>query len=169
MADPVTIAMAAAGAMKTVSGLVSGMSGASAADAQARQDEGMARSASAQADGREEQLRRQARQQLGEQVAGVAQSGIGFTQSTKNLTDQMGAESSYDALNARYDGTLKRTSLLNDAAEQRAKAKVGRITTALGAGSDALSTFADYAKGGGKLPFGWGKKPDPMNVEQNRI
>lgn len=141
MADPVTMAVASA---RIISSLVGGMGATSAAAAQAGRDENMARAASAQADGREEQLRRQARQSLGEQVAGIAQSGIGFTQTARDLMDQSAAETSLDALNARADGAVKRTGLLDDAAQQRAKARTGAITSGLHGGVAALLMTAPY-------------------------
>jgi hypothetical protein len=144
MADPITMAMMAATAAKTVSGIVGGVSSAQAASAQARADTGQAAIASAQADAREEQDRRQGRQQLGAQIANTAQSGIGFTQTAKDSLDQMAANTSLDALNDRYDGTLKRTSLLNDAAQQRAKAKSAWINAGLSAGGQALKAAAPY-------------------------
>ena len=159
MAAP-AILMAASGAAKTVGGIVSGMSAASAADAQAKLDRGNAVLAADQAGQREEALRRQGRQQLGEQVAGLAENGAGFTQTARDLMNQSAANLSMDALNARYDGTLQANNFMNQAKADRAKAHAGRISTWIGAGTNLLGGLSGYLNAGGTLPS-LGKPPVP--------
>lgn len=167
MADPVTLGlMAATTAAKAAGTLVSGMSAASAADAQARLDRGNAVLAADQAGQREEAIRRQGRQTLGEQVAGLAENGAGFTQTARDLMNQSAANLSMDALNTRYEGTLQSNNLMNQAKADRAKAHAGRISTWIGAGSDLLSGLSGYLNAGGTLgglgsPEA-GSAPDPF-------
>ena len=68
---------------------------------------------SQQAGIREEQVRRDARQTLGEQAAAVAESGTGFGGSNRDLMEQDSAKAALDALNARYEGKLNRRNQQN--------------------------------------------------------
>lgn len=163
MADPVTMALVAAAGLQAVGTLASGYSQASGLNAQAdayKQQatiaDANARSASAQADLREEQIRREGRQEISAQRVAAATSGTGMGGSTGDLIRQNQTFAAMDALNTRYEGALRRTSFENEASGLRHASKSARRQARgavlggwLGAAGLALSGVSS-AYGGGR-------------------
>lgn len=131
-----------------VGGLFSGIAKAGIDNAQAHAIDVAGQNASAQANEREDQIRRQGRQVLGEQVADTAESGIGFTQTTQDSIDRSAANVSLDALNARYAGEVERTNYINQAGALRAQAAAAPLIGAVSGATKALQMMAPYLKGG---------------------
>lgn len=75
----------------------------------------------------EDDFRRRARAQRGEQVASIAQSGIGFDGTGKDLLEQSDINSELDALTIRYEGNLRQKGLLQDASMSAYEAGVARM------------------------------------------
>jgi galactokinase len=96
---------------------------------------------------RELQQRREARMQAGERRAAMAQSGVGLTGSNADIDRQSEILAEFDALNIRYDGTTKRTDLINSAATDRASASNARTTGYLNAAGSILSGVSKYFGG----------------------
>lgn len=69
-----------------------------------------------QTSAREEQSRRDSRQVLGAQRAGIAQANVGFGGSQAQIIRQSTTNAELDALNIRYAGDLERTGILNEIA-----------------------------------------------------
>lgn len=164
--EPTTAFLAASTALKAVGALRSGYSQSAQAKSQATAAEfnrdlanQNAATTSAQADLREEQMRREARQVQGAQRAAVAESGTGFGGSNQDILEQDAVTASLDALNARYEGQLQSTGYRNDAITQayqakgfRKQAKAAKAGAWLGAGAAVLQGASSYAAGGGKIP-----------------
>lgn len=104
---------------------------------------------SAQANAREEDVRREARQKLGASRAAIAQSGTGLLGSNSDIYSQQARDAEMDALNVRYSGNLERTGLLNQAAAAETNAKTYKA-----AGKAAMRT--GYVKAGTALLQGGG-------------
>lgn len=168
MAAPLMLAGSAVGALGALqsgyaqAGQYNAQAGAAAYNRDlARQN---ADTVSAQANAREEQIRREGRQTLGAQRGAIAESGTGFTGSNLDIMQQDAANLALDALNARYEGALSRTSYENEAAGQEYQRKAAKkaagnakIAGWIGAGSSLLSGSGNYLKAGGKIPsFGFG-------------
>lgn len=161
MADPMTMMIAAA-AFKSAGKLVSGYSEAAGYEAQANAEGYNARlatqnaeTASSQANLREEQMRREARQVQGEQRAAIAEGGTGFGGSNLDIVRQDASLAELDALNARYTGALQRTSYTNEAASHRfaqksLKKAAGRakINAWISTGAEMIGGTAGYGGGG---------------------
>ena len=125
---------------------------------QAQVSRNAAQQASQQASAEEERVRREARQVMGEQRAGIAQSGTAFSGSNLDIMRQSATMAELDALNVRYEGAVRRTSLLNEAEAQEYNARGLRSSArsvmrtrwlgAIGAGIGA------YGGAGGNLYLG---------------
>lgn len=164
--DPATALVVGSTALKAGSALSSGYSKSAQAKSQATAAEfnrdlalQNATTASAQADLREEQMRREARQVQGAQRAAVAESGTGFVGSNLDILSQDAVTASLDALNARYEGQLQAAGYRNDAITQdyqakgfKKQAKAAKVGAWLSAGSAILNGASSYASGGGKIP-----------------
>lgn len=115
--------------------------------------------AAQQANTEEERVRRESRQVLGAQRAGIAQSGTGFTGSNIDIMRQDAIAAELDALNVRYEGDVRRKGLLNEAQASefnktllRKKAKGvmrTRWLNAIGAGMSAYGSAGGGFGGGG--------------------
>lgn len=109
-----------------------------------------------QANAREEQQRRQARQVLGKQRAAVAQAGIGMGGSALDIMEQSAALAELDALTIRYEGDLKARGLLAEAEFDKysgqvamAMGKAQKKAAYVSAGASLLSGAAGAYKYGG--------------------
>lgn len=92
----------------------------------ARIDEKNAEIASASAGRKEESQRREARQQTGSSLLALAEAGVasGGGTSGDELVRQNQREAEMGALETRYSGNVEYTSLLNQAQQKRADAKM---------------------------------------------
>lgn len=102
-----------------------------------------------QANAREEQQRRKARQLLGQQRGAIAQSGVGMMGSALDIAEESAARAELDSLTIRYEGELAAKGLLADAEGERYEASVNRMAgknamrgAYLSAGSALLSGTA---------------------------
>lgn len=118
-----------------------------------------AENAGRQASAEQERSRRESRQVLGAQRAGIAESGTAFSGSNLDIIRQDTAAAELDALNIQYAGELERTGLLNEAEAfrynervLRSKAKSAmrqRWISAIGAGISAYGGAGGGMGGGG--------------------
>lgn len=118
-----------------------------------------AENAGRQASAEQERSRRESRQVLGAQRAGIAESGTAFTGSNLDIIRQDTAAAELDALNIQYAGELERKGLLNEAEAfrynervLRSKAKSAmrqRWISAIGAGISAYGGAGGGMGGGG--------------------
>jgi hypothetical protein len=99
---------------------------------------------SAQANAREEDVRREARQKLGASRAAIAQSGTGLLGSNSDIYSQQARDAEMDALNVRYSGNLERTGLLNQGQTAAINSQTYKQT-----GKSAMKT--GYVKAGTSL------------------
>lgn len=98
-----------------------------------------------QTNAREELIRREMAQRLGQQRAAAAQSG--FDPSTGSLLSMQGesaGNAELEALTARYEGQLQALSFGNEAAGYRSQAKASRTTGLLNAAGSLMSSAARY-------------------------
>lgn len=154
MADPVTIMLVAATAMKAVGTLQQGQADKAMADARAnaedfnagikRQEADITRQ---QTNIREEQQRRQARTILGKQRAFIAQSGAGLGGSMAKITEQSETMAELDSLTIRYEGDLKARGLLASAEMDQYSAKVNRAAGKNAVKASYISAGADILSG----------------------
>lgn len=98
--------------------------------------------------------RRKARQILGEQRAGIAQSGTGFGGTNADIMEQSATLAELDALNLAYEGDMKSRSYLAgatledaSASANRRNAKTARTSGYLGAAKSLLVSSANYGSG----------------------
>lgn len=77
-----------------------------------------------QANAREDQQRRKARQMLGSQRAAISESGVGFMGSALDIAEESATRAELDALTIRYEGDLESRGLLADAEQERYESKV---------------------------------------------
>lgn len=98
--------------------------------------------------------RRRAREVLGEQRAGIAQSGTGFGGSNADLMEQSQTLAELDALNLAYEGDLKSKGFLEQskiegvsAASNRRNAGSARTSGYIGAGRALLVGAGSYGQG----------------------
>lgn len=164
--DPGTALLVGSTALKAGSALRSGYAKSAQAKSQASAAEmnrdlanQNAATTSAQADLREEQMRREARQVQGAQRAAVAEGGTGFGGSNQDILQQDAVTASLDALNTRYEGQVQSTGFRNDALTQdyqakgfKKQAKAAKVGAWLSAGSQIIKGASSYAAGGGKIP-----------------
>lgn len=80
-----------------------------------------------QTDRREEMVRRQTRQRLGQMRAAGAQAGVGLGGSTADIYRQASGDAEMDALNTRYGGMLESVDYINKAAGSRYNAKTAKM------------------------------------------
>jgi hypothetical protein len=112
-----------------------------------------------QANAQEEQQRRHYRDLQGKAMAGVAQSGTGFSGSNADVLQQNDVNNELDALTIRYEGINKVKSLESqaqiekyNAAVNRSNAKTATQAAKINAGAAVLSgatNFAMYREGYG--------------------
>jgi hypothetical protein len=150
-----------------VAAVISAVSAISQSEAQARQQESAADAARYNANlanqeadatlqassANEDAQRRKSAQQMGQQVAGMAENGIGLDSGTAtDLTEQSAMNAELDALNIRYEGqsrarALKAGATLDkwNADNQTGSAGTTRTGGFLNAGASALSTYGNYS------------------------
>lgn len=148
-------------AVSAVGAVASGISQSNAYKQQARMDELNAQNARIQAETersvsnqQEEQQRRRARQVIGAQSAAAAQSGVAPGGSQALALEDSATQAELDALNVRYEGTMRaRASEFQSglysmqASQNRANASAARTAGFLNAGASLLKG-ASSAYGG---------------------
>lgn len=139
MSDMKTLIKAGSTALGALGSLKKGASDAKALNAQARE-------AAAQGYLDEAAQRRQARAQLGEQAAAIAQAGIGYGGTTALVMQDSELAAEMDALNFRYRG-LQQSRALRSAARATKK--------------------QSYMLAGGKLLSGIAKNKDQRTILSN--
>lgn len=174
MADPVSLALVGVStALSASSALSQGSANAGQQNALAQDSEYQAtvnRQNAAQAvsaaGAREDAQRQQARYQLGEQAAGMAQSGIVAASGSGAAVERQSAiNKELAALNIRYEGAVQSTGDLNQASvddnqalRQRQNATYSRQSSYLSALGAVFAGAGRYAGGGLKGPTntaGW--------------
>lgn len=107
--------------------------------------------AAQEANAREEALRRNYGRLQGEALAGIAQSGTGFSGSNLDLLKQNDTYANLDALTIRYEGEQAKRGLLAQASQSeyealayKQNAKATRQAGYLNAGANLLSSYAKY-------------------------
>ena len=110
-----------------------------------------ARAASEQAAFKEDQQRRQFRQLQGQAIAGLSQSGLGFSGSSLDLLKQNEVNNELDNLVIRYEGQNKANAFKSQAAIDRTNAGIydsnakSAITGGyINAGAGLLSSASNY-------------------------
>lgn len=112
--------------------------------------------ASREASAQEDELRRRQRVIRGNQVAGIAQSGIGFEGTGGDLLEQSDINASLDNLSVRYEGEMRARNLTTqagmsafDAAVAGNNAKAAGNSgyfSAIGAGVKGASSYAQWQR-----------------------
>lgn len=162
--DPATIAITAL-AVSTATQVVGAISSASAQSASAKSAaqaaeanaailRDNAKQAGREANAREDQLRVRQRIARGEQIAGVAQSGIGFEGTGGDLIEQSDINATLDDLSVRYEGEMKARGLNSQAAfaeydaqgyrNEAKNAKTAGYLKAFGAAASGVSSYGSY-------------------------
>lgn len=139
MADPFTWIAIGSTVLSTASTIIDTNAAKAQAGAEAKVADYNAEIAGQQAGVAEDAQRRKAREFLARQRAAIGQAGIGLTGSSITLANQSATEAELDALNIRYEGTLRRTGFLNDAAAARARRKAAGRSGYLRAGAQLLA------------------------------
>lgn len=162
MADPISGSLIiAASAMQAVGALQQGKMAEAQGRAQQQASQYNARMkqieagiVSQQANAREEQQRRSARDVLGKQRAAVAQAGIGWGGSALDIMEDSAAKAELDALTIRYEGDLKAKGLLAEAEFDKyagdvamATGKAAKKASYVSAAASILSGSAQAYKG----------------------
>lgn len=156
--EPVTImlvASAAVGAMSAISqanaASSQAKSQANAAEYNATVDKQRADVAMQQSNANEDAQRRSSRIALGQQRAGLVESGIGTDGSAADLAGQSSLNAEMDALNIRYQGKLQASGALaqqglDSYSATAARSNASNIQTAgyFNAGAAALSSYGTY-------------------------
>jgi hypothetical protein len=125
--------------------LFGGFTQSNQADAESKMLSQEARTTADQTAAAEDTQRRQARQFLSNQAAAIAQSGAGFTDTSKKLQEQSAIDAELDALAIRYQGQLKRGGLNAAAKNADSRSGTALIAAGLGAGTSVLKGKADIA------------------------
>lgn len=144
MADPISMAIIAAGSM-AVGKIIEGQAAGSAADANARIAGQNRDIAIQQGDARELAQRRESARFLGEQTASIAQAGVDPSSgSALRVQEESAVRAELDALNIRYGARMQAFGFEREAALERARGKQARrsgylsaVTTMLGGASQA--------------------------------
>lgn len=99
----------------------------------------------------QEQQNRSARRMLGEQRAGVAQSGTGFGGSNLDILDQSQTLAELDMLNIAYEGQMRARGHTIQAGAEEFSAKTNRsnvrnamVSGAFGVGKSLLTGYSNY-------------------------
>lgn len=130
------------GILKGVGGLAAGNANARAANRQALEEE---RASAAQ----RRRVRRDARRQIGEQYAALAGNGLEGAASGGTALDalkQSQVEAALDVLELRRQGALRARSLRQEARNQKRRGRFALLEGFLGAGSDFVQMRSDWAQ-----------------------
>jgi cell division protein FtsB len=148
-----TYALIAVAAVTAVVGAASaykqGQNTKALAEYQAQNDEVRAQQERINAGAREEDARREARAQLGRQLAGTAESGVQLNGSASDLFRQSLFNAESDAQAVRYEGESRARGLMSDASAERFGGKMAMKSAKISA-YGSLATGAAQAYGGYK-------------------
>ena len=97
-----------------------------------------------QADAAEEAKRRSSREFFGRQRAAIAQSGLGVGGSVLDVVADSELNAELDALNIRYEGATRATSLRNQSAIESMLGKAAKKQGRIGAVASLLSAPSSY-------------------------
>ena len=142
MSDPVTwayIAMAASAGTAVAGGIQQSNQAETEADIQ----KANAQAAAEQASAAEDLQRRRNRGILARQRAAIAESGIGFGGSSEKLQQDSAVQAELDALNVRYEGTMKTMGFRTGGAFSRSQSKNAMAGGFLSAGGELLGGYSD--------------------------
>ncbi len=134
--------------MSALSSISQGNQQAAAYKAQANVDTINANNTSMAYAAKEQNLRRQQAQKLGEARAASAENGTLGTGSSLDVQEEDTTQANLDALTLRYEGQAQRTNYLNSAAQNRSNASGARKAGYIGALSSVLSGGMRYGAGG---------------------
>lgn len=112
----------------------------------AKVQENNAATARQEASAKEDALRRSARQQLGQGRAAVAQAGVGFGGSAKDVMEQSALNIERDALYIRYEGESVARGLLAQAKFSRYEGKASSTNTLLSGLAQAYGQYPGEEK-----------------------
>lgn len=107
----------------------------------------------AQAAQRENLARTQGRKIIGAQRAGMMEAGLGSVGSALDVHGESVVAAEVDALNVRYEGTLKRLSLLEDAAIKDSNARMLKSSAKETRKAGWISMFGTGAQGVGTAAY----------------
>ena len=144
VSDPKQLIQASTG-MQALTALFGGFTQSKQASAESKALSQEARTTAEQTAAAEDIQRRQARQFLSNQAAAIAQSGAGFTDTSKKLQQQSAIDAEMDALAIRYQGQLKQSGLTAAAKNAKSRSGTALIGAGLGAGTAVLTGKSDAA------------------------
>jgi len=107
----------------------------------------------AQSAQRENLVRSRGRQVIAMQRAGMMEAGVGSVGSALDVHGASVVAAEVDALNVRYEGTLKRLSLLSDAAVKDANARMLKKSAKDTRSAGWISMFGTAAQGAGSAAY----------------
>lgn len=159
--DPISAAIFTA--VQAVGAIYQGQVAAAEGNAAAGVAEANARVTRQQTAVREDLIRRHNRQKLGEQRAAAVQSGFNPNEgSLAELQGESAGALEFDALTARYEGTLQALSFDTQAQSLRRQAKAASVTGYLNAAGSLLGRAgAPYGRGPG---FSGTQPPAPVET-----
>jgi hypothetical protein len=142
MSDPVTWAYIAAAA-SAATAVVGGVQASNQAETEADIQKANAEAAAQQASAAEDLQRRRNRGVLARQRAAIAESGIGFGGSAERLQQDSAVQAELDALNVRYEGTVRQMGFKTGAQFSKAQASNAMSGAYLAAGGELLGGASD--------------------------
>lgn len=142
MADPVTALTIGAGVLGAGGSIAEGNATAAEAGASARAAAANAAAAGQQAGQAEDAQRRQNREFMARQGAAIGEANIGRGGSAAVVQQQSAIEAELDALNIRYEGSLRRKGFEAEAAAARSRAKAARRGGFMKAAGQLIATGA---------------------------
>jgi hypothetical protein len=122
------------------------------AGAEAKVAQNNASAAAQQSAANEDAQRRRNREFLARQRAAIGEAGIGFGGTTAKVQEQSAVEAELDALNIRYDGTLRRQGFMADAQMARARKKTVIRAGLMKAAGGLLGDAASVSQSMGNRP-----------------
>lgn len=177
--DPGTIAIVAqvASVASTAVSVIGAISGAQAEKASYKSQQAAALAnekilrdnaaqASREASAQEDELRRRQRVIRGNQVAGIAQSGIGFEGTGGDLLEQSDINASLDTLSVRYEGEMRARNLNTQANFSAFDAAVAGNNAKQAGNSGYFSAIGSAVKGASSYAQ-WQRDYAPKNNTLN--
>lgn len=144
------VASAAAAGVSALSALRQGQAARATANYNATVLEQNAQVERQQANAREEQLRRQTAQILGQQRGAFAQAGGGMGGSALDVATQSGRDAELDALTLRYEGGLRARGLESEAGMERFSGRQASAQSGYSAAGTILGGVGNYMSGSSK-------------------
>ena len=130
-------------------------SAAEEAEYRARIADANAAAVAQQTSGAVRRVEREAGQVLGAQRAAIAQSGFGASGTMLGVARESGTAAALDAMNTRYEGSLREQSLRSEAEMSRWSAEQNRSASRMALGSAAIlapaKAYLGFSMAGGKL------------------